>query len=69
MIGKYPTFSQIADGIRQKSVTGEAETTKSVVSSQIFIGRALSQKRKLGRGKSIHFMNALFKTNSNINVW
>ena len=56
----------------------EAKTKKPVVSQQIFIQKALSQKRKVcvcvcvgggGGGGSIHFLKALFKTYSKINVW
>ena len=47
---------------------GEAKIKKSVISQQIFIQKALSQKRKAGRGKSIHFLKALFNTYSKINV-
>ena len=47
----------------------KAKITKSVVSQQIFIQKALSQKRKVGGGKCIHFLKALFKTYSKFNVW
>ena len=53
-----------------KLVRGEgvqAKITISVVPQQIFIWKALSQKRKVGRGKSIHFLKALLKTYSKIN--
>ena len=44
----------------------KAKTKKSVVLQQIFIQTALSQKQKVGEGKSIHFLNALLKTYSNL---
>ena len=47
----------------------KAKITNSVVSQQIFIQKALSQKRKVGGSKSIHFLKALFKTCSKIDVW
>ena len=40
----------------------KAKTKKSVVSQQIFIQKAVSQKQKEGGGKSIHLLKALFKT-------
>ena len=45
----------------------KAKTTKPIVSQQIFIWKALSQKCKVGGGggggaKNIHFLKALFKT-------
>ena len=45
------------------------KTKKSVVLQQIFIQKALSQKRKVGGGKSIHFLKALFRTYPKINAW
>ena len=47
----------------------KAKTKKSVVLQQILIQKALSQKGEVGGGKCIHFMKALFKTYSKINVW
>ena len=48
----------------------KTKITKSVVSQQIFIWKDLSQKRKVGGGGrwSIHFLIALFKAYSKINV-
>ena len=54
---------------REGEVGVKAKTKKSVVLQQIFIQKALSQKRKVGGGKCIHFLKALFKTYSKINVW
>ena len=47
----------------------KAKTTKSVDVQHIFVLKGMSQKQKVGGGKSIHFMEALFKTSSSINVW
>ena len=52
----------------------KAKTKKSVILQQIFIQKVLSQKQKVaggggGRSESKHFLKALFKTYSKINVW
>ena len=46
----------------------KAKTKKSAVLQQIFIQKALSQKREVRGRKSMHFPKALFKTYSKINV-
>ena len=42
---------------------------KSVIFEDIFIWKAVSQKLKVGGGKSKHFQKGPFKTSSKINVW
>ena len=55
--------SRLGGGVKVK-------TTKSVVLQQVFFHlKALFQKRKVEGGKSIHFLENLFKTYSKINVW
>ena len=39
---------------------------KSVIFQDIFIWKAVSQKLKVGWGKSVHFLKGLFKTYSKI---
>ena len=41
---------------------------KSVIFQDIFIWKAVSQKLKVGGGKSVRFLKGLFKTYSKINV-
>ena len=48
---------------------GVAKAMKSVIFQDIFIWKAVSQKLKVGGGKSVHFLKGLFKTYSKINVW
>ena len=46
----------------------KAKITKSIISQLIFIWKALSQEQKIRKGKSIHFLKALFKTYPKTNV-
>ena len=61
---------------------GLAKITESVIFPQILIQKARTQKQKVGEGggrrregeggggvQSIHFLKALFKAYSKINVW
>ena len=51
-----------------KDWAGVAKVKKSVIFQDIFIWKAVSQKLKVGGGKSVHFLKGLFKTYSKINV-
>ena len=52
-----------------KDWVGVAKVMKSVIFQDIFIWKAVSQKLKVGGGKSVHILKGLFKTYSKINVW
>ena len=67
-IALFPKITIQEDGCQILIIGGgggggaKPETTKSVVWHHTFILKPLSQRRKVGWGKSIHFLKALFNT-------